>query len=287
MQGLAESDRPQPSTTDFKVDDVVLAFHGSLLYEARVLDVESEVTQRATAYLVHFQGWKKSWDEKVSSDLVFEHNDGNLRIAHRLLAGARMRQQALQPVPTEKDDHAKEAEVPEASPVSKLFQIPPQLQRQLVDDWEFITKEKRLVPLPRPLNVQELLLKWIQARRQSTDKVTREVAEGLQAFFDAALHKILLYRFERLQYNKFFNTGTSRDDTLLPSAVYGAEHLLRLLLKLPFLLDYKEVGKEKMEIIAEKANELAKYMQRNGRTLFVSEYEPASEAYIASQPHNS
>lgn len=282
MLGLTVSDCPAPETCDFKVDDVVLAFHGSLLYEARVLSVECEPGERASAYTVHFQGWKKSWNERVSHDRVFTHNDDNLRIAHRLLNGAKMRQQALEPVPSEKDDQAKEAAVPDSFPANSIFHIPPALQRQLVDDWEFVTKEKRLVPLPRTPNVQEVLHKWVNARRQSSDKAAREVAEGLQAFFDASLRKVLLYSFERPQYLEYFHTGTARDDTLLPSAIYGPEHLLRLLLKLPYLLEGTEVGNERMEAIAEKTNELAKYMQKNGRLIFETEYTPASEEYLKS-----
>lgn len=272
--------RPVTSQTDFALDDIVLAFHGSLLYEAKVLSVERTEGERATAYTVHFQGWKKSWDEKVPSDRVFEHNDVNLRIAHRLLNGAKMRQQALHPVNSEKEDNSKQPAVPPSSPPNALFQIPPPLQRQLVDDWEFVTKERRLVPLPRDLNVQGVLHKWINGRRQSTDKATREVAEGIQTFFDAALPKMLLYRFERQQYNNLFHTGTPRDETLLPSAVYGPEHLLRLILKLPYLLESSDVPKETMETIAEKVNELAKYMQKNGRLLFIPEYNQAPEDYL-------
>lgn len=281
MQDLVEVGyRPIPSQTDFALDDVVLAFHGSLLYEAKVLEVDREEGQRATAYTVHFQGWKKSWDEKVPAERVFEHNNNNLRIAHKLLHGAKMRQLALHPVNSEKEDPAKPVATPPSAPSNALFQIPPPLQRQLVDDWEFVTKERRLVPLPRELSVQDVLNKWINGRRQSTDKATREVAEGIQTYFDVALPKLLLYRFERQQYNNIFRTGTPRDETLLPSAVYGPEHLLRLLLKLPYLLESTEVPKETIEIIAEKVSELAKYMQKNGRLLFLTEYEPADQEYL-------
>lgn len=280
MQGLSDELRPIPSDKDFSVDIIVLAFHGTLLYEARVLEVEREPGERATAYLVNFQGWRKSWEEKVPHDRVFPHNDENLRIAHRLLDGARMRQQALQPAVSEKEEETKGAEVPPSTPANALFQIPPALQRQAVDDFEFVTKEQRLVPIPRDLTVQDLLHKWVNNRRQSTDKATREVAEGLQTFFDACLPRLLLYRFERQQYNTFFNTGTERDQTLLPSAVYGPEHLLRLMLKLPYLLESSEVPKETMEVIAEKVNELGKYLQKNGRQSFLTEYEPAPADYL-------
>lgn len=280
MQTFEEPDRPVPGDTDFSVDEVVLAFHGSLLYEATVLSVEIEPGKRATSYTVHFQGYKKSWDETVSSDRVFPHNDINLRIAHRLLNGAKMRQQALQPASTEKEEQMKDASTSPSAPVHALFQIPPHLQRQAVDDWEMVTKEAKLVPLPREVSVQDVLHKWVNTRRQSTDKATREVAEGLQTYFDTCLPKMLLYRVERKQYNQLFSTGTPRDETLLPSAVYGPEHLLRLLIKLPYILEGSDVPEETMEVIAEKVNELCKYMLKNGRLLFLAEYEDAPSQYL-------
>lgn len=273
-------DRPIPSETDFPVGEMVLAFHGNLLYEARILSVDRKPGERATSYLVHFQGWKKSWEETVAHDQVFQHNDANLRLAHRLLNGAKMRQQAIPSVRSDKDSPPRSDTMFPTSPLPSFFQISPALQRQIVDDFEFVTKERRLVPLPRQPSVQQILHKWVNARRQSTDKATREVAEGIQTYFDAALPKILLYRFEVKQYKDIFQTGTKRDETLLPSAVYGAEHLLRLMIRLSVLVESTEITKETVDVISDKVNELARYMQKNGRTLFLVEYEDASPQYL-------
>ncbi|PXF44926.1 Protein MRG2 [Gracilariopsis chorda] len=277
MTKVPDHDRPVPSETDFEVRDVVLAFHNNLLYEATILQVESVPPHRPHAYLVHFQGWTKSWDERVSSDMVFEHNEDNLRIAHRLLDGAnRMRQQAAQPAENERDNKPPPEKPNNNTPSTpELFQLPPALQRQLVDEWDTVTRESRLVRLPRTPTVQDVLHKWVASRRQSADKATREVAEGLQIYFDASLPMILLYRFERLQYR----TQVENSDRP-PSAMYGPEHLLRLLLKLPFILEDGPIEKEKLQVIAEKANELGKYLQKHGKALFLSEYDPAPAAYV-------
>lgn len=277
---VAEHDRPLPAAVDFQIDEIVLAFHGNLLYEARVLRVEQETGCRAHAYLVHFQGWKKSWDEPVSTNMVFEHNDDNLRIAHRLLDGAKMRQQAVQPSDEREVEKEPKEPAPEAVAANSMFQLPLPLQRQLVDDWEFITKEHRLVPLPRQMTVKNVLHKWVAGRRQAADKAAKEVAEGLLTYFDCCLPKILLYQFERGQYETYF-TKPGRDSVQAPSAVYGAEHLLRLLFKMPYLLQGSTMDKEKLQAIADKVNELTKYLQKNGRTLFLSEYEAASQEYAA------
>jgi mortality factor 4-like protein 1 len=48
--------------------------------------------------------------------------------------------------------------------------------------------------------------------------------DGLREIFDRALGKILLYKFERVQYS----TINKSQSNVKPSAFYGAEHLLRL-----------------------------------------------------------
>lgn len=307
MSDYGDEPMPTASEGDFAEGDVVLAFHGNLLYEARVLDLhrersrtspsnaepaadedEDDLMGRVTSYTVRYQGWKKSWEETVSRDLVFEHNDENLRVAHRLLNGAKMRHQASHPASTSHDMDKVVAKVSNASySVNSMFQLPPSLQRVLVDDWENVTKEMKLVPLPRAITVDGVLQRWVSNRRQTVDKATKEVAEALLIYFNASLSKILLYRFERQQYEKFFhsaqndggNDGTANRPPP-PTEVYGAEHLLRLLLKLPFIMETGKIPKDKIRIIADKVNDLYKYLVKNSRVLFLLEYEPAPPTYV-------
>ena len=301
-------ERPKLVNYDFTVGTVVLAYHGSLLYEAKVLSIQYDSGQsQASGYLVHFQGWKKSWDATVPRGEVFEHNDDNLRLAHKLLRGAKMRQQAIRPVeevsetiregkpnkpkdgddPNPEDTRKTGTDLQSTQSADALFQLPGGLKRQLVDDWEFVTKEQKLVDLPRGVTVDSILQKWLSSRRAPADMACREVADSLRTYFNAALPAILLYRFERHQYNEMFHGSKAAGSDLIPSAVYGAEHLLRLLLKLPFMLDSTGVDKEMIKRIAEKVNDLAKYMQKNGRLLFLAEYESASNEYITAVARES
>jgi len=48
--------------------------------------------------------------------------------------------------------------------------------------------------------------------------------DGVQLYFDKALGNILLYHFEREQYNKI----QKEDEDRSMSKIYGAEHLIRL-----------------------------------------------------------
>jgi mortality factor 4-like protein 1 len=60
------------------------------------------------------------------------------------------------------------------------------------------------------------------------------IISGLIAYFDAALGQNLLYRFERPQYADIRRTYVTGPNVIVGqekamSAIYGAEHLLRML----------------------------------------------------------
>ena len=57
-----------------------------------------------------------------------------------------------------------------------------------------------------------------------------EVAEGLLSYFDNALQQLLLYQAEAATCKAALEGGAA------PADVYGAEHLLRLFVKLPELV---------------------------------------------------
>ncbi|GAB0490452.1 hypothetical protein MMPV_001689 [Pyropia vietnamensis] len=213
-----------------------------------------------------------------------------------------------------------------------LFKLPAPLKRQLVDDWEFVTKDHKRVPLPREPNVCSVLTGWLSESAgggagagggglwggggagsgsgsggggggggggvggggQGTgsggggggsggggscgpaggaDRTSRDVAEGLREYFDAALPTILLYRVERPQYNAVMAAGGRGGGRVRPSKVYGAEHLLRLLVKLPDLLAAEEVEPSVLRAIADRVNDIARFMQKNARLLFCLDYE--------------
>lgn len=118
--------------------------------------------------------------------------------------------------------------------------IPEPLKSILVDDWEKVTKEHRLVPLPSQKPVTKFLNEYyehesINRRPGSPDAdILEEVIAGLKEYFNKALGRLLLYRFERQQYYTLFKQidaghGEHAGETL--ADVYGCEHLLRLFSK--------------------------------------------------------
>ena len=137
--------------------------------------------------------------------------------------------------------------------------VPDHIQAMLVDDWENITKNNQLVPLPHPKPVNKILdeyLKYEAENRQpdsSSMDILEEVIAGLREYFEKALSRILLYRlvqrlfprldyfilmtisrFERHQYidsRKLWEKQDADAEKTYHNVgdVYGAEHLARLL----------------------------------------------------------
>ncbi|KAL0381872.1 UNVERIFIED_CONTAM: protein MRG1 [Sesamum angustifolium] len=150
------------------------------------------------------------------------------------------------------------------------IQIPPNLKKQLVDDWEFITQQNKLVKLPRSPSVDEILTKYLEYRSKKDGMMTDAVGEilnGLRSYFDKALPTILLYKKERQQYREAIS------DNVSPSSVYGAEHLLRLFVKLPELLGYVKIEEETLIRLQQKLLEFLKFMQHNQSSFFLASYD--------------
>jgi len=95
-----------------------------------------------------------------------------------------------------------------------------------------------------------------------------EILNGLRCYFEKALPVILLYKKERQQYNEAVT-----DNNVSPSSIYGAEHLLRLFVKLPGLLAYVNIEEETLISLQQKLLEFLKFLQKNQGTFFLSAYD--------------
>ncbi|RIA98170.1 MRG-domain-containing protein [Glomus cerebriforme] len=80
---MADAETPDQKL-NFEQNELVLCFHGPLLYEAKILKAEnwgpddSESGDTGPHYYVHYKGWKKTWDEWVPEERVVKHNEANL-----------------------------------------------------------------------------------------------------------------------------------------------------------------------------------------------------------------
>ncbi|KAK1727702.1 chromo domain-like protein [Colletotrichum acutatum] len=73
---------PQP----FSKDEKVLCFHGEMLYEAKILDIQPAESGEGFQYRIHYKGWKNTWDDWVSIDRIRKFTEENKELASQLHA---------------------------------------------------------------------------------------------------------------------------------------------------------------------------------------------------------
>lgn len=286
-------DTPPSNSSLFSEGERVLAYHGPCIYEAKVQ--KAELRKKEWRYYVHYLGWNKNWDEWVGVDRLLKHTEENVMKQQALQKkkvadkssksgrSAQTKQKSSTDVKVEKEDikscvakgkKRKSDSGTEKDNVSveKLvkIQIPSTLKKQLVDDWEFVNQQDKLVKLPRSPNVDDILTKYLQYRSKKDGMMTDSIGEilkGIRCYFDKALPVMLLYKKERQQYHDLVV------DNVSPSTIYGAEHLLRLFVKLPELLAYVNIEDETLIRLQQKMIDFLKFMQKNQSTFFLSAYD--------------
>lgn len=117
--------------------------------------------------------------------------------------------------------------------------VPDMIKSFLVDDWEYVTKNGQLVKLPHPQPVNKLIDDYLEEERakrhagSGDETLLVETLEGLKLYFDACLGRILLYKYERVQYAEarklYVNVTEGEWKDKGPGDLYGAEHLARLI----------------------------------------------------------
>lgn len=146
--------------------------------------------------------------------------------------------------------------------------LPRELKEQLVADWEQITLEPRKwVPVPRRPSVRDVVDEFVASR--SRDSRWAQFGEAVVVYFDKALPKILLYRYEREQ----FQVIKAAHPNAAPSTLFGAEHLVRLFAKLPELLCQTRLAPADLQQTKTKLTDLFKWLVKNKARLFLAHYE--------------
>ncbi|TVU50993.1 hypothetical protein EJB05_02394 [Eragrostis curvula] len=290
--GDKDKGKAKDSEPSFKEGDKVLAYHGPLLYEAKVQRIEN--LDDEWRYFVHYLGWNKNWDEWVPSNRLLKITEENIRKRQELKknqagdktvkAGktAQQKPKGSNDAKGDKDDTktlvkgkkrkiqpGTEEKEKRSSESLLVSQFPLTLKKQLVDDCEFVTQLGKLVKLPRSPNVDEILKKYLEHRTKKDNKLNdsyAEILKGLRCYFDKALPAMLLYKREREQYNDNVKGDVS------PSTVYGAEHLLRLFVKLPELLAFVNMEEDALNKLQQKLLDILKFLQKNQTSFFLSGY---------------
>lgn len=320
----------------FRPGAQVLAYHGPLVYEAKVLKIhergklfveigegKSEPLENnkipnflldGDAYFLHYKGWSLKWDEWVSTERVMEFNDDNLGLSRELRNARKKAIIKMDPTREYKEERSatpekkKRKKEPVEAPRMPLSQPPemppppkngskrkrpesklnyevmmplrPNLKVLLVDDWELMTKEHKLIDLEQTTPVQKILEEYQQSVRKRDNvqpellDIVQEALDGLVVFFDKLLSLSLLYRFERLQYSDLLQDKPG----VVPSEVYGVEHLLRLLATLPGQIAQTNMDAISINVMMGQMKGLLEYIDDNLHTLS-SVYMNASPGY--------
>lgn len=155
--------------------------------------------------------------------------------------------------------------------------LPGVLKDKLISDWENIQKHQ-LVSLPRDPTVSQILQNYqaSKPRKPPHEKIAKQVVDGLRTFFNHALPTILLYRFERPQYEDQVRRSEGKVEM---ADIYGAEHLLRLLLKLPSLLAHTQMDEAQVSSLQKQLADFIKWLQKNDN-FFLREYVGVDRDYI-------
>mmetsp|Transcript_13937 Transcript_13937/g.37207 ORF Transcript_13937/g.37207 Transcript_13937/m.37207 type:complete len:293 (-) Transcript_13937:11-889(-) len=281
----------------FAIGEKVFVPHTDKYYEAKVLKSEYR-GQGGWYYFLHYNGWNKKYDEWVEAVGLVKADQaaavGALNAQPKSKKGAGGGAAARQPaaaattsavpmgvpvsmLPTpnmgraQRQAHPKQqttaAAPTSAGPAVGLdIEVPPLLKKYLVEDFEQVAEGGKLVPLPRNPCVAELMDRYVaEAKTGRTGSVDaeEEVAHGLMTYFDKALPVMLLYRNERDQ------AADALADGQMPRAVYGAEHLSRLMVKLPDIIPLGLLTDDQLATVATMVQDVMLWMADNTGSLFL------------------
>eukprot|EP01083_Nonionella_stella_P000440 1256_1 len=272
----------------YAIDEAFYGCHGEMLYKAKV--VKRRIKDDKPQYYVHYDGWNKRYDEWVSHDKMFGFNDENQKYKEQqdtMVKEKKTAKTQKKSTPVEKITKLKKEEDPtiilgEKAPKELEIPMPDILKRILAMDWEEITRKQKLVKLPAPEteSVDSIIEKYrVYARENKllSAGLLREITDGLHEYFNTVCPVVLLYNSEKPQRDDLLDLKPKPE----PSKVYGAVHLVRLFVKLPFLLAHaQEKNGEHCKLLCEKMAEFLKYIGKYFETHKV-EYVPTDKAYTA------
>jgi len=187
-------------------------------------------------------------------------------------------------------DNTVETEDQFYTKVEIRIRIPDELKPYLVDDWDYLTRQRKLVILPAQLTVDQIIQDYIKYKKSGNNSKNRnngresavlEVTSGLKEYFNVMLGSQLLYKFEREQHSDIIK----QHPDLQMCKIYGAIHFLRLFVKLGAMLTYTPLDEKSVQLLLFYINDFLGYMKKNASTLFtIQDYGTAPPGIPSKGP---
>ena len=156
------------------------------------------------------------------------------------------------------------------------------LYNKLSEDQEKM-QEGMVVPLPRHPVVHEILdmyLKQVNSETVQTlginvDQIAAMI-RGLEAMFNVALGRTLLYKDERTQYAHQLELRRQMRIGAEPAMFYGAEHLTRMLVWIPeFMIGVNEMNAPNRELVIKISSNVLAFISSHLHEFWTSSYTRA------------
>mmetsp|Transcript_8052 Transcript_8052/g.14978 ORF Transcript_8052/g.14978 Transcript_8052/m.14978 type:complete len:263 (+) Transcript_8052:64-852(+) len=242
-------DGKNPNLSPYSEGDRVLIPQHSLIYEAKIEKTMFE-SKLGWKYFVHYMGWNKKYDEWMQYASLKKF-DESVKITKPTRANQGGGQQKKR----------RKTEVDEDYDIMVKIPLPTLLKNKLVAEWDAITREGKLIPLPKKeYTVAQILEEFndLVDRREPWPEIT----DGLRTYFNKTLKAMLLYPEERKQSEEVLKNGK------LPQDVYGVEHLVRLFLKLPDILPFTNLDEESLVALVARLQSIVTFIKDNGNAFY-------------------
>ena len=158
-----------------------------------------------------------------------------------------------------------------------VIPLPQSLKTVLVDDFDYIDRQRKLVNIPARYSVDDLIRDYVSYNKENTgSREVEEVCRGLRDYFNCTLGNQLLYKFERVQYADILKASPGE----LLSSLYGPVHLLRLVTKLGPMLTSIDIGDQDLEKLLGDISNIVTFMEERKKDIFLLEdYGTATPEY--------